>query len=568
MTTSPPSQAAPPRHAEHGAPPPGPRLPEIPGPWQTAVRLWRRLRRMSTALYLLLTLAAITVVSTFVPQEPVIPATVRDWREGVEGPGEEVAAVFDWLGLFDIFGTWWFNALVVLLAVSLTGCLVPRIRGYWRTARQPPAPGRNLRRLTHHAEVASPLPPERALDAADGVLRRRRLRRRRLDPDGSPTGHHQLAAERGHAREGGSILFHVSFFVLLAGAIVGQTFGFTSQVNVVEGGSFADAPVGYDAYDPGRFWDQGAHPGFTVRLDDFAADYHDDIEAGDGTQGSIVAADFASEITVLEDGETVDSGVVRVNEPFTHAGLSIYQIRFGFAPHVRVATEDGTVLADRTTNLVEEGSSMIWTGVMPVERAQPDTQIALELALLPDAAMSDDGVPYSRSNEPDNPRLAATLWYGELGLERNVPARQFDREAGTRLEQPLILAPGETGTFEPLGLEVTYADLPHWSGFQVAREPGRGLLLAGAGLLLAGLIPSLYAYRRRVWVDAAPEGDGSRVVVAGVARHRADRFAERWPDLERELTAALGEPASHPDPEPASDPDPEPASDRPSRGDA
>lgn len=527
--------------------PRGSGLPPIPGPYETALRAWRRLRRMSTALYLLLALAAVTVTATFVPQEPVIPTTVRAWRAGTEGPGEEVAATFDQLGLFDIYGSWWFNTLVVLLAISLVGCLVPRFRAYWRTVRQPPAPGRNLRRLTHHAEVASDLPPQQAIENADAVLARRRLRRRRLPADEAPTGHEQLAAERGHAREAGSLLFHVSFFVLLAGAIIGQTFGFVSQVNVVEGEAFADTPVGYDSYDPGRFWDQGDHPGVTVRLDDFAASYHDDAAAGGGAQSSLVAADFASQVTVLDDGEPVEAGTVRVNEPLSHAGLSLYQIRFGFAPDLQVTTGGGTVLAEGTTNLIEEGSSMIWTGVMPVESTEPDTQIALELALLPDAAMNEDGVPVSRSNEPDNPRLAISLWHGPLGLEQNRPPREFDREAGSRLDQPLILAPGETGTFEPLDLDVTFRDMPFWSGFQVAHEPGRGVLLAGAGMLLAGLIPSLYAYRRRIWVDAAPDGAGSRVIVAGVARHRSDRFAEQWPEIEHELAEAVGRPA-RPDP--------------------
>lgn len=525
------------------------------------MRAWRWLRRMSTALYLLLILAGVTVVATFVPQEPVIPTTVEAWRTGADGPGEDVAAVFDRLGLFDIYGSWWFATLAVLLGVSLVSCLVPRIRGYVRTVRQPPAPGRNLRRLTHHGETATTLPPDEAVAAAEPVLRRRRLRTRRLEPPASPTGHHQLAAERGHAREGGSLAFHISFFVIVAGALIGVTAGFEAQINLVEGESFADAPVGYDAYDPGRYWSMGDHPGFTVRLDDFAASYHDDVEAGEGARGSIIAADFASRITVLEDGEEVDGGVVRVNEPFHHAGLSLYQIRFGFAPRIEVATSGGTLLADETTNLIEQGNSMMWTGVLPVERSEVDSQIALELVLLPDAAMSDDGIPHSRSNEPRDPRLAISLWYGPLGLEENRPPREFDREAGSRLEQPLILAPGETGTFEPLGLEVAFPDLPYWSGFQVAHEPGRGLLLGGAGLLLAGLIPSLYAYRRRVWVDVAPDGAGSRVVVAGVARHRSDRFAEQWPALRDELLAAVSPPATRPPDEPDPARDPAPSSD-------
>lgn len=530
MTTAPPR---PPRQQASPS-----RLPEIPGPGETVVLLWRRLRRMSTALYLLLALAAVSVVATFVPQEPVIPTTVADWRAGTEGPGVDVAAGLDALGLFDIYGSWWFATLVVLLFVSLTGCLIPRVRSFVRQATRPPAPGRNLTRLTHHRVLASPLPPEEAAAAGARALRGRRLRARVLAAQDSPTGHPQAAAERGHAREGGSIAFHLSFYLLAIGAMVGVWFGFESQVNVVEGGSFADTPVGYDRYEPGRFFDQADHDGFTVELDAFAAEYHPGRDTGDGPQSSLIASEFASQINVREGDEVVSQGTVAVNEPFQHGATAIYQIRFGFAPELTVRTEGGTELHADTTNLIES-DDLVWTGVAAVERTDVDNQIALDLALLPDAT-TDGGRLGSASNEPDNPLLAVTLWYGPLGLERNRPPAEFDRDAGTRLDESLLLAPGETDAFEALPLELTFEDLPYWSGFQVAQEPGHGLLLAGAGLLLVALVPSLFAYRRRVWVDAEPDGHGgSRITIAGVARQRADTFAEAWPGLADDLAEAV-----------------------------
>ena len=81
-----PSQPSPPKPRT-----PASRLPAIPGPLETAVLLWRWLRRMSTALLLLFALAAASVVATVVPQEPVIASTVREWRTGVAGPGRAAA---------------------------------------------------------------------------------------------------------------------------------------------------------------------------------------------------------------------------------------------------------------------------------------------------------------------------------------------------------------------------------------------------------------------------------------------------------------------------------------------
>jgi cytochrome c biogenesis protein len=534
QTTAPPTAPPP-------APPSGRRgLPEIPGPLETAIRAWRVLRRMSTALYLLLALAVASIVATFIPQDPVIPSTVAEWRAGETGPGEGIAGAFDALGLFDVFGSAWFMALTVLLLVSLTGCLVPRIRAFVRLTRRPPAGGRNLTRLRSSVELRTDLPPDEALDAAQRLLRRRRFRVRRLDAAVSPTSNAQLAAERGHWREGGSLVFHLSFYVLLAGAVIGHSFGFTGQVNVIEGERFADTRLSYlGGASPGRWFPMEGHRGFVVQLDDFDVSYFADPEAEAAGPTGLTPRDFVSRVTILEGGEAVASEEIRVNHPIAHDGMKLYQIRFGFAPRLEVANRNGTPLYSDTVQLIEEGG-FAWTGVAKVAAFDADNQIALELVLLPDADFTPEGMPISRTPEARNPRLAVLLWYGELGLERNIPPRQFDRESGRRLAQPLILAPGESGTFDELGLTVDFPELPYWSGFQVSHEPGRELLLLGSILLLGGLLPSLYAYRRRIWVDARPDEGGTALTLAGVALQRKQTFSEAFADLADDLAGAVG----------------------------
>jgi cytochrome c biogenesis protein len=548
-TTSPPPAPA-------GDPGPSQRaLPPIPGPLDTAKRAWRILRRMSTALWLLLALAIATIIATFIPQEPVIPSTVAEWRAGVTGPGEGVAAAFDALSLFDVFGAPWFMGLTALLLISLTGCLVPRIRGFWRLTRRAPAGGRNLDRLQHTVEVRTDLPPDEALATARRLLRRRRFRVRDLARPDSPTGNAQLAAEKGHWREGGSILFHLSFYVLLLGAVIGHSFGFVGQVNVVEGAAFADTRLSYlGAAQPGRWFPDDGHRGFTVALDDFTVDYFPDPEAeaiaeAEGRPTGLTPRDFVSTVTIREDGEPVATEQIRVNHPIEHDGMKLYQIRFGFAPRIEVANASGAVLYTDAVQLIEEGP-FVWTGVAKVAAFDVENQIALELVLLPDAGFGADGMPMSRTPEARNPRLAAVLWYGELGLDRNIPPREFDRESGRRLAQPLILEPGETGEFDDIGLTVSFPELPFWSGFQVSHEPGRELLLAGSALMLAGLLPSLYAYRRRVWVDARADGDGTTLTLAGVALQRKQTFGEAFDSLADDLRSEVGDTAAPPRQEP------------------
>lgn len=515
-----------PREQQAGQPPGGFRLPEILGPWETAVMAWRWLRRMSTALVLLFALATAAVVATFVPQEPVIARTVVDWRAGVAGPGEGWARLFDALSLFDVFGSWWFMALVVLLFTSLTGCLVPRHAAFWKAARRLPPAGRNLGQLTCHEVLPTSLGAEDALAAAENVLRR--YRRRRVEAaDGAP----QLAAERGRWREGGSLIFHTAFYVLLAGVVIVHSFGWTGQVNVVEGDAFTDTTLGYQAQDPGRFWDVAKHRGFTVRLDDFGVSYY--------PQQPFVPSEFVSRVTIDDQGRQVmRQAPIRVNHPLIYEGMKIYQARFGFAPELVLRTADGAELFRAPVLLTQSGP--FWVGrekVAPGNPAKSIPQIGIDVALIPDASIVDDQLRV-HSPQARNPRLAVSLYAGDLGLDQAVPLSSLDWGQRELVGQAM-LRPGESAPMVDGNLAVEFADLPMWSGFQVSYRPGLVILLAAGILILVGLVPSLYSYRRRMWVEARQRDYGCDVVLAGVALQRKPAFADEFARVRDGLAAAL-----------------------------
>ncbi|MPZ72421.1 MAG: hypothetical protein GEU74_04205 [Nitriliruptorales bacterium] len=487
-------------------------LPDIPGPIDTAVRLWRVLRRMSTALMLLFTLATSTVVATAVPQEPVTAAGAAEWRSGEAGPGAGIARALDALGLFDVFGTWWFAAIVVLLFVSLTGCLVPRYRAFFMIARRPPAAGRNLSRLTHSRSFTTLLAPDEVLAAAAGVMRRRRFRRRVV----SDSDRQQLATERGHWREGGSLVFHTAFYLLLAGAVIGKAFGFTGQIALTQGSSFAETRIAYDYAEPGRYWGLEDHRGFVVTLDSFDVSYHPDF----------TPRDYVADVTIADNGAPVRSGTLRVNHPLRHDGMVLYQAAFGIAPHIVVRAGD-RVLLDERVLLRPNGSHTLYSGVAKVSFADPEQQMALDVVLVPAAKMGDDGIPVlSDDPRPTNPVMVADLYFGKLGLERPVPADRFDRSVGKA--DTAMLRPSGRAELVRGNLTVEFLDLGYWSGLQVSHAPGRWLLLLGGILVLVGLIPSLYSYRRRIWVEVRPDAAGSLVTVAGVALHRKAAFADEF----------------------------------------
>jgi cytochrome c biogenesis protein len=110
------------------------------------------------------------------------------------------------------------------------------------------------------------------------------------------------------------------------------------------------------------------------------------------------------------------------------------------------------------------------------------------------------------------------------------------------------LTPGKSWHLED-GTTVTFDGIDQWATFQVAHEPGKRTLLAGAILVIAGLLASLRVRRRRFWLRAVPaaagDGGGRTVVMAaGLARSDADGFYSELEDLVGRITAEHGDTAA------------------------
>ena len=191
---------------------------------QSVAMVWRTLRSMRTALILLFLLAMASVVGSVIPQIPNSPERAASYQ--VEH--RVVGAFYRRAGFFDVFGSWWFALIATLLFVSLVACLLPRSRAHLRAIRQRPVHARELDSFPQYAERRVAAPPDRAADLSQKVLRRKLFRVSR-----APTP--AVAAEKGTAREFGSLLFHWAFLLILVGVVYGKGTGFSGKAAVVEG---------------------------------------------------------------------------------------------------------------------------------------------------------------------------------------------------------------------------------------------------------------------------------------------------------------------------------------------
>jgi cytochrome c biogenesis protein len=167
--------------------------------------------------------------------------------------------------------------------------------------------------------------------------------------------------------------------------------------------------------------------------------------------------------------------------------------------------------------------------------AVPD--VGLELFLYPFAPDGPEGPRLTGAPWDEAPILLVSQWRGDLQLG---VTQQFINELDvSALELGGIgwLRPGDTLMFDDAhgGVEVEFAELRRWVGFQVSYRPQLPWLLLAGGLLSLGLITALYAYRRRLWVAV----DGSDA--QGRTLYRVVGRAFQRQDVAEEEHAAIAE---------------------------
>jgi cytochrome c biogenesis protein len=477
---------------------------------------------MRTAIILLFVLAAGASVGSLFPQRPVNEFKVNDWIAN----HPSWSRLAEWFGLFDVYGSWWFTAIYVLLLVSVVGCIVPRYAAFVRQIRSKPRTDGVPAGMPQRHEALVPMPPDRALAEAGRALERRRFR---LVRDGTT-----IAGEKGHLREFGSIIFHSAFLLLLVGIVIGKGFGFSGQVAVVEGERFTDTHVAYDSIREGRFFNEN-HRGFSLELTDFHVDYYDNG----------IPKEFISRVRLYDRDELVRATRIRVNEPLVYRGVSIFQLAAGFAPRV-VVSQNGKVLFDAPVITLEDQRTGAWRGVVKVPQAKPQ-QLGIELFFYndffarrvpsPEPGQPDLELPVNRTPYARNPLLLIGTYRGDLGLNRPQSVYVLDKTALTASDVGFAAVGGTSDVGD--GITISFPELKQYSVFQIASDPGTPLILVAAILILVGLIPALYSSRRRVWVRASPDAAGARVEVAGLALQRKAAFEEEFRALVRNLDRDL-----------------------------
>lgn len=519
---------------------------------------WRALTSMGTALVLLFLLALGAIPGALLPQRSLNAGKVDDYLKAhpLVGPW------LDRLQAFNVFSSFWFTAIYVLLFVSLVGCLTPRMIEHARSLRATPVPApRNLARLPKHASARIDAEPDQLNALANRVTGVLRGWRTAIRHEGEDV---EVSAEKGYLREFGNIVFHFSLLGLLVAVAVGKLFGYEGNVIVIadSGPGFCSAsPAAFDSFRAGNTVDGTSLTPICIRVNDFQAHY---LPSGQATS-------FAADIDYQAGHDLAANSwrhyLLEVNHPLRVGGDRVYLQGHGYAPTFTVTFPDGQTRTstvqwrpDNPQTLLSSGVARIDppAGSYPNVAERRQHEIAIQGLLAPTEQL-DGTLLSSRFPALNAPAVAVDIYRGDTGLDTGRPQSLFTldprliQQGRLTREKRVNLRAGQEVRIEAgpaAGTVVRFDGAVPFVNLQVSHDPGQAWVLVFAITMMAGLVVSLLVRRRRVWVRLTPGAGTVNVELGGLARTDNSGWGDEFERLTERMLNGLGAPGPAHSPRP------------------
>jgi cytochrome c biogenesis protein len=439
------------------------------------VILFDLFRSLKLTISLLILLAILSVIGTLVKQNA--PSS-----EYIQRLGMSLYEVLNFFNLFDMYHSWWFSIILLLLVINLIACSLHRFPGVCRQIfHKSDSEGLKdsmLKTLPYVEKIPHP-----GLNKGDiegniqSYLKKWFKKSKRIEMESAIT----LFSEKGGFSRLGVPITHLSILIILIGGLMGSIYGFKGFVNILEEETVDQIYL--------RVKDEEIKRPlpFSVRCDDFKITYYDLQRPEKHVK------EYSSQLTVLENGKEVLKKTVLVNHPLHYKGLAFYQSSYGALHDVTLGIQ-WKGKKEKTLLKILEGETV------PIPNTDSFIQL---LRYVPQIHNFGEGVQVA------------------LLIPDRAPRTQWVLKGSSKFEQQ------GNGEFNLSFEEVTSRE---YTGLQVSKDPGVGIVWVGCGLMILGLIVSFFFSHQRVWVSIPKDSKGE-IVFAGSANKNRIGFEKMFGQL-------------------------------------
>jgi len=313
----------------------------------------------------------------------------------------------------------------------------------------------------------------------------------------SHAGRTAIFGEKGKYSRLAVYLVHASLLLIFLGAMIDSIFGFRAYLSLTEGESSNQVEL--------RGKNSVVRLPFQIRCNAAGVEHYTD-----GTPKK-----WWSDLVIVQNGQEVSSKRILVNDPMDYGGIRIFQSSFG---------SSGNPLEFALTLKDQPGTAPLSVTLRPGEMCLvKENGLSLRaLQFIPDFAMHGSEI-HSHSNEPNNPALQVEVTKsGGAQWKAWVFQKMPDFHASEAMPYPI--------RFESVRMS-------HFTGLQIAKQPGQNIIWAGCFLMVAGLLVSFYFSHQRVWALVRVNEKGESVLrLGGSANKNKLDFESKFRSLDQSLS--------------------------------
>ncbi|HKG22998.1 MAG TPA: cytochrome c biogenesis protein ResB [Blastocatellia bacterium] len=422
--------------------------------------------------------------------------------------------LYGMFGLFDIYHSWYFTALLAITGLNIVLSSIDRFPTAWQYIRKPKtsASPNFIRAQMFNATDQARESPESFAERVATAWSKHGLRSRLSRQDGRIT----VFAQRNTWNRMGAYVVHVALLMILVGGFLTSRYGVGGVMEIVPGTSSNTFATFENDLKGGR--SGKAQLPFAVEC----TDLRQELIRPEGGLDVMNTIDWLSFIRIKE-GDRDLPALVHLNAPFDYRGYRFFQSSFQPEGHARrisvVLNPPGGEPREVT---IDRGGSVEVDGMGQVSYANFYPDFVLQRGM-PETASGDYNNPVAelRITAPDGKTRREYAFNSEmLGQSPHAtgPGKNEDQEIGPPPAAGRVLLK----SFEKVALSHTLT---------VQYDPGRAPVYAGFLLLTLSLCAVFFFAHQRVWAVIEPCGNGSRAHFGGNTNRNRPAFEGRFNSL-------------------------------------
>jgi len=450
----------------------------------------------------LLSIALTSVIGTLIPQNQNPDAYFRAY-------GEFFFKFFIVLGIFDMYHSWWFQCLIILLTTNVIVCSINRFSATWKIVfvKNPPFNLSRFRKLDQQEAFTNQNKISDLKKIYEPFIAKR-FGYTRTEPTEKGFC---IFAEKQRWTRFGVYTVHLSIVLLLLGGLVGSIFGFEGFVNIPEG----------EKVDSIRIRSTGdiKKLGFEIKCEDFNVSFYNNG----------APKEFRSSLTILEEGKPVHKKDIIVNDPMRYKGINIFQSSYGKMP-------SNAPQEKKTQHIDPEKEIILMFSIITSAKSYKITATVGKPVDIPEGLGQFVLVEYRKSAEFRGQNIGEAF-VGILTPNDGNPVEvllplHFPNFDKMRKGAVIISVSGQKQETFTL---VATPEPRYYTGLQITQDPGVWLVYTGFILMIIGCIITFFLSHQRLCVEVIKSGKKSKIVVTGTANKNKLGMESRVKKIARQV---------------------------------